>query len=98
MRWKLAFPLLTALGGLAACGGAAQAGHCGASKYPAVSCCPEQCCPPVVRYRVRYQTVVEEHSKICYRPVYTTVMKEWGAGTGRHSMRITSAAIPVASS
>src|SRR5437588_183556 len=76
MRSKLAFPLAAALAGLVALGGTARASHCGACAYPAASCCPEQCCVPVVRYRVCYQTVEEDRACVRYRRVYHTVMKE----------------------
>ena len=49
--------LATALfAGLAFPGGA-RASHCGACNYPTAGVCAEQCCPPVVRYRVCYQPV-----------------------------------------
>ena len=76
--------ILVALAGLGLLGGlgdqtligTAQAGHCGACRYPVCHRSAEQCCMPEVRYRVCYQTVIEEHTKTCYRPVYQTVMRE----------------------
>ena len=44
---------------------AAQASHCGACRL-------SSCCPPPAKYRVCYQTVWEERTRTCYRPVYTT--------------------------
>src|SRR6185436_20666324 len=76
MRLKVASALLGALLGLGVCGNAVRASHCGACAYPAHCCTPEQCCLPTVRYKVCYQTVVEEQSRTCYRPVYRTVMRE----------------------
>src|SRR5262249_55936010 len=76
MRHKVAFPLVAAVLGLTALAGPAAASHCGACAYPAQPCCPEQCELPAVRYRVCYQTVVEEKLEVCYRPVYHTVMRE----------------------
>src|SRR5262249_9056746 len=72
MRLKVAFAVL-ALAGLAR---PAAALHCGARSYPVGACSPDQCAVPCVRYKVCYQTVVENKTDVCYRPVYRTVMKE----------------------
>src|SRR5438132_1593402 len=48
--------------------------HCGACRFPV--CCPQTRCLPAVRYRVCYQTVMEDRTCIAYRPVYQTVLKE----------------------
>src|SRR5262249_10928999 len=56
--------------------GTAEAAHCGACRYPVCHHRAEQCCMPEVRYKVCYQTVIEERTKTCYRPVYQTVMRE----------------------
>ena len=76
MKWKVAYPLVAALVGLGAWASPAAASHCGACAYPVQMGCAEQCNLPAVRYRVCYQTVVEDQKQICYRPVYRTVMKE----------------------
>ena len=76
MRLKVAFPLAAAVFALAAWTNPASAAHCGACDYPAPCCEPEQCCMPVVRYRVCYRTVEEEQPCVCYRQVFHTVMKE----------------------
>src|SRR5262245_57702898 len=76
MRLERMLPQLAALVGLAAAVSPAAAAHCGACGYPAPTCCPDQCCLPVVRYRICYKTVVEEQTEVCYRPVYQTVLKE----------------------
>ena len=70
------FPLVAALLGLGALASPAEAAHCGACAYPVQAALPEQCCLPAVRYRVCYQTVLEDQTRTCYRPVYRTVMKE----------------------
>src|SRR5262249_46245486 len=66
---------LVALAGLMQ-GARVEASHCGACCYPAASCYEEQCCVPSVRYRVSYQTVVDERTPTCYRPGHQTVMHE----------------------
>src|SRR5262252_8813836 len=73
---KMRTKLLVALTAVLGAAGTAQAAHCGACRYPAWHCHAEQSCMPEVRYKVCYQTVIEEHTKTCYRPVYQTVMRE----------------------
>src|SRR5438552_7509956 len=64
---------LLALGGLGGAAGLAEAGHCGASRYPRGCVCPDQCTPAVVPGCVQYQEVIERQEQVCYRPVYKTV-------------------------
>src|SRR5437667_12287065 len=74
MRWRIGGGLvvLTALTLLA---GQARAAHCGACGYPSGVVCQEQCCVPEVRYRVCYQEVWEDQTRVCYKPIMHTVMK-----------------------
>src|SRR5262249_52402751 len=77
MRLTIASLLAALAWLLAGPGQTAHAGrHCGACTYPSECICKEQCCQPTVRYKVCYQTVVEEQQQVCYRPIYRTVMKE----------------------
>ena len=76
MRLKFAFALAAALAGWMASAKPAQASHCGACAFPEQTLGAEQCCVPQVRYRVCYQTIVEDQTQTCYRQVFHTVMKE----------------------
>src|SRR3954454_5034898 len=76
MRHNVALALAAALAGWMASATPAEAPHCGACAFPAQNICAEQCRLPEVRYRVCYQTVVEEQTQVCHRPVYRTVLKE----------------------
>src|SRR5262249_28648073 len=76
MRHKVPLSPVAILLGLASLASPADAAHCGACSYPIQGACPEQCSPPAVRYRICYKTVTEERTKVCYRPVHRTVMKE----------------------
>src|SRR5262249_7925097 len=75
MRLKYALGL-AAVGCALAWPNDAWAAYGGACSYPADCCSSEQCCMPRIRYRVSYQTVIEEQPCVCYRKVYRTVMKE----------------------
>src|SRR5262249_46666829 len=83
MRLKVALWIGAVLTTLGVADGSAQGSHCGACSYPTSSCCPDQCCMPRVRTRVCYQTIVENRTKVCYRPVYHTVLKECRYTTSR---------------
>src|SRR5258708_27980 len=74
-------PLLVALSPFG--GGEAQAAHCGACGYPVRSACPEQCGRPEARSRVCSQTVWEDQTRTCSRPVYQPVMREIPYTVGR---------------
>src|SRR5262245_17722165 len=75
MRWRFG-ACLAVVAGLTVFAGASRAAHCGACCYPAAVVCQEQCCVPEVRYRVCYQEVWEERTRVCYRPVMHTVIRE----------------------
>src|SRR5262249_12296488 len=75
MRGRGAVGILI-LAAVACFGGKATAAHCGACNYPAGPTCMEQCSVPEVRYHVCYRTGLEPQTRICYRPVYQTVMRE----------------------
>src|SRR5262249_4882553 len=76
MNLKLGPALLGAVVGVVLLPAGASAAYCGACAYPVQPCNPEQCCLPVVRYRICYRTVVEEQKCVSYRPTYHTVLKE----------------------
>src|SRR5262249_15563822 len=61
-----------ALAGLAGATGSAQAGPCGASRYPRPCVTPDQCAPAAVTSTVQYQAVIERHPQVRYKPVYKT--------------------------
>src|SRR5437773_892746 len=82
MNWSLG-GRLAALAVIFLTWGTARAAHCGACCYPTRVVCQEQCCVPEVRYRVCYQEVWEEQTRVCYRPVMHTVMKECAYTTCR---------------
>src|SRR5262245_60918634 len=64
------------LSGLGLGGTPVRAAHCGACGYPAAAVAPEQCMPPVVQYRVRYQPVLEQQTRTCYRTVYRCELRD----------------------
>ena len=76
MRPKFAGLIAAALIVVAAQANPSSAAYCGACAYPSASCSPDQYRLPVVRYRVCYQDVVEDQPRVCFRPVYRTVLKE----------------------
>src|SRR4051794_10346087 len=76
MRLKSVGWAAFALTGLGLGGTPARAAHCGACGYPAAAVAPEQCLPPVARYRVRYQPVMEQQTRTAYRTCYRTEWRE----------------------